>query len=153
MPRERGHVNARRIAVWHVGQKKSARARSGRSSADIGTGPERKPDGSCKYPACENPIDEINGCPNQLQVSYSFIAEVNKALQAAHAADGKAQEEQGGYITCVIADKENGAYAQNILLSVASAQTILRPSLPERLQKCMEVGLAGQGSMTPVTTT
>ena len=97
-------------------------------------------EGNCKYPACENPL-KGKGCPNQLQVSYRFIAEVNKALQA--------QGSAGGYITCVIADKENGAYAENILLSLACAHTILRPSLPDRLQKCMEVGLAGQGSMTP----
>jgi hypothetical protein len=106
-------------------------------------------DPECKYKQCELPIKGIQGCPNQLQVSYRFIAEVNKALQAAHAADGKAPEEGGGYITCVAADKENGAYAENILLSLACAHTILRPSLPDRLQKCMEVGLAGQGSMTP----
>ena len=113
-----------------------------------------KGDGSCKCNAigkscwtketkdgCEGPLSSISGCPNQLQVSFAFIAKVNKELQK--------RNSPGGYITCVIADKENGSYAENILLYVACAHEILRPSLPAPFDSCMEVGLAGQGSLTP----
>ena len=94
------------------------------------------PNVSCAFP--KNP----SGCPNQLQVAFRFLAKVNEVAR---------QKGAKSFFSSVIVDKENVSspdkenYAADLFLYVNSAlKYLVNDYVPH-----VEIGQAGQGSMTP----